>query len=243
MSAVPAESPAGFKGWLRSNAWRMALLFAGVLLPLGLFVDLADEVHALENRAGKCLLRLAAAVEHAQHRHSRLGCVFRRDLQGRLHRYGVIPADIAIVLVLLVLQRWREGTFAALGFGGSALLDMGAKQFFQRDRPSLWESIAPESTFSFPSGHAMGSMTLAAVVIALAWNTRWRWPVTIVASLFALLVGISRIYLGVHYPSDILGGWSAALVWSAARGGCIGARPLVRWRSNPGACRLPINSG
>ncbi|SMQ95553.1 phosphatidylglycerophosphatase B [Xanthomonas fragariae] len=90
---------------------------------------------------------------------------------------------------------------------------MGAKQFFQRERPSLWESIAPESTFSFPSGHAMGSMTLAAVVVALAWNTRWRWPVTIVASLFALLVGVSRIYMGVHYPTDILGGWSAALVW------------------------------
>ncbi|OLK12104.1 phosphatase PAP2 family protein, partial [Xanthomonas oryzae] len=129
------------------------------------------------------------------------------------YHYGVIPADIAIVLVLLVLQRWREGTFAALGFGGSALLNMGAKQVFQRDRPGLWESIAPETSFSFPSGHAMGSMTLAAVVIALAWNTRWRWPATIAASLFALLVGTSRIYLGVHYPSDILGGWSAALVW------------------------------
>ncbi|POP80146.1 phosphatase PAP2 family protein, partial [Pseudomonas amygdali] len=126
------------------------------------------------------------------------------------YQYGVIPLDIAIVLVLLVLRRWREGTFAALGFVGSALLNLGAKQFFQRHRPSLWESIAPESTFSFPSGHAMGSMTLAAVVIALAWRTRWRWPVTIVAGLFALLVGVSRIYLGVHYPSDILGGRCSA---------------------------------
>lgn len=86
------------------------------------------------------------------------------------YQYGVIPIDIAIVLVLLALRRWRESTFAALGFGGSALLNMGAKQFFQRNRPSLWESIAPESTFSFPSGHAMGLMTLAAVVVALAWK-------------------------------------------------------------------------
>lgn len=49
MSVGPAESPTGFKTWLQRNAWRFGLLFAGVLLPLGLFVDLADEVHELEN--------------------------------------------------------------------------------------------------------------------------------------------------------------------------------------------------
>jgi len=84
---------------------------------------------------------------------------------------------------------------------------------FQRDRPSLWESVSPETTFSFPSGHAMGSMTLAMVAILLAWPTRWRWPVLLAAGVFALLVAASRIYLGVHYPSDILGGWMAEMAW------------------------------
>ncbi|WDM66063.1 MULTISPECIES: phosphatase PAP2 family protein [Xanthomonas] len=208
MSDAPAESPASVKTWLRHNAWRMGLLFVGVLVPLGLFVDLADEVHALENVYFDEPLLWSMRSIASPGLDAFFGVISRLGYQ-----YGVIPLDIAIVLVLLALRRWREGTFAALGFGGSALLNMGAKQFFQRDRPSLWESIAPESTFSFPSGHAMGSMTLAAVVIALAWRTRWRWPVTLVASAFALLVGVSRIYLGVHYPSDILGGWSAALVW------------------------------
>ncbi|KIQ23772.1 phosphatase PAP2 family protein [Xanthomonas campestris] len=208
MSVGPAESPAGFKSWLQRNAWRFGLLFAGVLLPLGLFVDLADEVHELENfYFDEPLLWSLRSIASPG-----LDAFFS-IVSNVGYQYGVIPLDIAIVLVLLVLRRWREGTFAALGFVGSALLNLGAKQFFQRHRPSLWESIAPESTFSFPSGHAMGSMTLAAVVIALAWRTRWRWPVTSVAGLFALLVGVSRIYLGVHYPSDILGGWSAALVW------------------------------
>ena len=97
--------------------------------------------------------------------------------------------------------------FAAFATGGSALLNLAAKQAFARDRPSLWESIAPEHNYSFPSGHAMGSMTLAVALVLLAWNTRWRWPVVAAMAVFVPMVGLSRVYLGVHYPSDILAGW------------------------------------
>ncbi|HBK47193.1 MAG TPA: hypothetical protein DDZ67_12330 [Xanthomonadaceae bacterium] len=208
MSAAPAESPAGFRHWLRGNAWRFVLLFAAVLVPLGVFAALADEVHELEDLFfdEPLLWRMRGLESPALDGFfvlvSRLG-----------YQYGVIPLDVLIVLALLGLRRWREATFAGFGFVGSALLNMGAKQFFRRDRPSLWESIAPESTYSFPSGHAMGSMTLAAVAIALAWRTRWRWPVLLLAAAFVVAVSVSRIYLGVHYPSDILGGWCAALAW------------------------------
>ncbi len=208
MSVAPAESPAGFRQWLRGNAWRLALLFVGVLLPLGGFVALADEVHALEPFVFDEPLLLGLRHWASPGLDGFFVWVSRLGYQ-----YGVIPGDIAIVLVLLALRRWREASFAGFGFGGSALLNLGAKHFFRRDRPSLWESIAPESTYSFPSGHAMGSMTLTAVVIALAWRTRWRWPVALAAGAFALLVSVSRVYLGVHYPSDILGGWCAALAW------------------------------
>jgi membrane-associated phospholipid phosphatase len=134
------------------------------------------------------------------------------------------------VALLLLGRRWREASFAGISFAGSALLNLGSKQFFQRDRPTLWESIAPESTYSFPSGHAMGSMTLAAVIVLLAWNTRWRWPAVAFGVLFAGSVSLSRIYLGVHYPSDILAGWCAALVWVV---GCflVMFRRRQPWRS------------
>lgn len=208
--AAPAthEPAAGFRQWMGHNAWRFVLLFAGVLLPLAGFMALADEVHELEE------LYFDAPLLWRMHALHGPGLDAAFMLISKLgYQWGVIPLDILIVLALCAYRRWREASFAAISFAGSALLNIASKHFFQRDRPTLWESIAPESTFSFPSGHAMGSMTLAAVVMLLAWNTRWRWPVCIAAALFAVLVSLSRVYLGVHYPSDILAGWCAALVW------------------------------
>ena len=188
-------------GLFREHGRRLLLLFLCLLAPLWLFVELADEIHELEDfyfddaLSGPSLDRFFVVV-------SALG-----------YQWGVVPADIALTLGLLVSRRWREATFAGVSLGGSALLNMATKQFFQRDRPALWESIAPEHTFSFPSGHAMGSATLAMVVVLLCWHTRFRWPAVVLAALFALTVGASRIYLGVHYPSDILGGWAAGIAW------------------------------
>ena len=123
------------------------------------------------------------------------------------------------MLALTFLRRRREAVFAAMSIIGSMLLNLAAKHSFARIRPDLWPSIRPETTYSFPSGHAMGSMTLAMVVVLLCWGVRtrggwsWRWPVTIAAAAFVVMVGLSRIYLGVHFPSDILAGWTAASIW------------------------------
>jgi undecaprenyl-diphosphatase len=110
------------------------------------------------------------------------------------------------------------------------LLNVAAKHYFGRARPDLWLSLAPETSFSFPSGHAMGSMTLAAALVALAWHTRWRWPVLVVAIAFALLVGLSRVYLGVHFPSDILAGWTAAVAWTFGTYAVVFRGTLRPWR-------------
>lgn len=202
------ESASGFRHWMARNAWRLVLLFGGVLLPLAGFVALADEVHEFES------FHFDAPLLWQMHGlHSPWLDRFFVLISKLGYEWFLIPADVLIIGVLLGYRRWREATFVAVSFVGSALLNMGSKQFFQRQRPSLWESIAPESTFSFPSGHAMGSMTLAVTLVLLAWNTRWRWPVLMLAPAFSLLVSVSRVYLGVHYPSDILAGWCAALVW------------------------------
>nr|WP_312392490.1 phosphatase PAP2 family protein [Stenotrophomonas geniculata] len=202
------ESASGFRHWMARNAWRLVLLFGGVLLPLAGFVALADEVHEFES------FHFDAPLLWQMHGlHSPLLDRFFVLISKLGYEWFLIPADVLIIGALLGYRRWREATFVAVSFVGSALLNMGSKHFFQRQRPSLWESIVPESTFSFPSGHAMGSMTLAVTLVLLTWNTRWRWPVLLLAPAFSLLVSVSRVYLGVHYPSDILAGWCAALVW------------------------------
>jgi membrane-associated phospholipid phosphatase len=95
---------------------------------------------------------------------------------------------------------------------GACWCGFSACSFRCGDLP-LWSANCTRTTYSFPSGHAMGSATLGMALSILCWPTRWRGPVTVLSLVFVVLVGISRVYLGVHYPSDILAGWSAAIAW------------------------------
>jgi membrane-associated phospholipid phosphatase len=78
----------------------------------------------------------------------------------------------------------------------------------------LWESLSHKSSYSFPSGHAMASMTFVAALVILIWGTRWCGLVLALGSAFVIAIGWTRLYLGVHFPSDILAGWTAALAWA-----------------------------
>lgn len=203
------ELPAFLLPWLRRRLLRLTLVFVGVLAPMWAFAELADEIHERETIGFDApLLLLARSIATPE-----LDTFFVAVTRiGYLH--GVVPFDVALVLMLAVLRRYREAAFAAIALGGSALLNVLTKYVFARERPSLWESIAPEMTFSFPSGHAMGSATLAWVLVLLAWHTRWRGAVLALMAVFVPLVGFSRVYLGVHYPSDIVAGWAAASIWT-----------------------------
>lgn len=227
--AARAEAQAGGH-LLQRHGWRLLLLFAGLLLPLWAFTELADEVRDAE------AFPFDAPLLHFAHAVAREG--FDRwflFFSAIGYAYGVVPFDIALVFVLAWRRRFRESIFAASALAGSALLNLASKQFFARERPTLWESISPESTYSFPSGHAMGSMTLAVVLVLLAWPTRWRWPVTVAMACFVAMVGLSRIYLGVHYPSDIFAGWAAASVWAVGCYGLAFRGHLRPWRPSTGS--------
>lgn len=134
---------------------------------------------------------------------------------------GMTVVTVVTVGVLLLLGRRREATFMASSAGGTLLLSTALKLIFQRARPedALYLISAP-SSFSFPSGHAMGSMgvlaTCAVVLHVLRAPRLARMAANVAVASIACGVALSRVYLGVHYPSDVLGGQLAAAAWVSA---------------------------
>ncbi|GAB3637075.1 hypothetical protein GCM10027422_26650 [Hymenobacter arcticus] len=122
----------------------------------------------------------------------------------------MLAAGVLTAAALGWVGRRRDSRLFVAGLGGSMLLTQAIKFFATRPRPSLWVSLRPEHTFSFPSGHAMDTAALAAALFFVLPRHRRAWAL---APLFALGVGWARLYLGVHYPSDVLAGWGAAVGW------------------------------
>ena len=122
----------------------------------------------------------------------------------------MVAAGVLTTAALAWAGRRRAAWLFATGLGGSMLLTQVIKYAVARPRPALWASLWPEHTFSFPSGHAMDTAALAAALFFVLPRHRRLWAL---APLFALAVGAARLYLGVHYPSDVLAGWSAAVGW------------------------------
>lgn len=193
---------------LGKNRRRLIELFLGVLVPLCLFAILAREVVEGEP------LPWDQAVLTAIHAHASPALDRVMIWASRVGTsYGLVPVSVLLALWLLRRREVARFSFFVLSMLGTWLLNIATKQLFGRERPALWPSPTPEESFSFPSGHAMGSMGLAAAVGVLAWRTRYRWPAVLGGAAFTLLVSGSRLYLGVHYPTDVLGAWLASLAW------------------------------
>jgi undecaprenyl-diphosphatase len=187
---------------------RMVLLFAGVLLPLALFGMLAEDVAERESFPFD---RPILLFVHA------MASPFLDTAMYWITQAGsalvLVPFN-TVVLAWLMKRRQRDtAAFWAIAVVGAAVINFAAKNLFTRVRPSMWLSRMAETTYSFPSGHAMSTMAAVTVLCVLLWPTRWRWPVLGVGGLYVALVGTSRVYFGVHYPSDILAGWAASLAW------------------------------
>ena len=141
----------------------------------------------------------------------------------------------AVIVYLLLIRRPATALLIFVAVAGGQVLSSLLKAGIDRPRPELVSHLVDETSLSFPSGHAMLSavtyLTLGALAARFLPGRTTKIYVLGLAVLTTLLVGISRIYLGVHWPSDVLAGWCAGFTWAML---CwLAARALQRWRGQP----------
>lgn len=146
---------------------------------------------------------------------------------------------LAVIGFLLVARAPRVALAVALAVGGGILLSMLLKSGFDRPRPDLVPHGGLVYTASFPSGHSMMAatvyLTLAALVSRVVRRRRLRAYLVATAVLLTLVVGFSRVYLGVHWPTDVLAGWTVGAIWALGASVLMLRLQLGRAVERPGA--------
>ena len=136
--------------------------------------------------------------------------------------YVVVPL-LAMAVLVFYRRGWRiSAVLLVVSTGGSFVLTTVLKGVFQRSRPELFDAGYQASFYSFPSGHAtvaVGLYGMLTVILAYRLRGAARWAVAACGLLVVLLIGLSRLYLGVHYPTDIIAGYLSALLWLVCVGG------------------------
>jgi undecaprenyl-diphosphatase len=184
---------------------REVILIGIPLVALGLFVKITEDVVTRESTAFDRTISLAL--------HRLADPPLDRVMQG-FSTIGSAPVVLPIVVLVIAWSVKRKDSRAAATLAAVALVTEGLnamlKWAFQRVRPSLWAVVTLHS-YSFPSGHAMAAVAIygmAAIVAVRLWPSVAR-PVEIGLPVLALLIGVSRVYLGVHWPTDVLAGFAA----------------------------------
>jgi len=125
---------------------------------------------------------------------------------------------LAVVGYLLLYRLYRNAAFVLAASLGGWILNDVLKAMFARPRPSVVPHLREVGSASFPSGHALTSavvfLTLGTLLMRVAEGRLLKWYCISVAMLTTMLVGLSRLYLGVHYPTDVLAGWLVGLSWA-----------------------------
>jgi len=198
------------------------LLLLGLLAGLLAFVVVAALVGA--HAGGGLDGRVISWAEAHEHR-SLNALAVGFDYLGRW--WLAIAGIVAIAGVLWLAGRRAQARYLALAMALSLSLNLLLKLVFRRVPPG-GGTVVKASTYAFPSGHTMTATALAAALALIAWPTRWRWPVLLAGAAFAGAMGLSRVYLAVHWPSDVAAGWAMGVVVVLAGAAFAGAMGLSR---------------
>lgn len=198
------------RGVLRS--WRALILsLASSVVLLILFAWLSEEVFEGELRRFDMSVRMKV--------HEFFSPQVTKFMQAMTF-LGSIGFLFTLFLVItaywIIRKKYRPAAWLAMAAGGSVILDVSLKLSFHRARPTPFVGMAP-SSYSFPSGHSLSSFcfygVLAGLLCAHIQSAALRKAIWSAAALLVLAIGISRIYLGVHYPTDVIAGYIAAAAW------------------------------
>ena len=200
----------------------LAVLLGGIaiLLLLLVFMKLASEVFEGETQSFDKRILLAlrdpADLSHPIGPRWMLSAALDITSLGSATVLGLTVFAVAGFLLLQGL--WRRALFVTAASLGGWFLNGTLKEVFQRARPDVVPHLREAMSLSFPSGHAMTSaavyLTLGALSMHIAQRRLIKVYCITVAMLATALVGVSRVYLGVHYPTDVLGGWLLGLSWA-----------------------------
>ena len=130
----------------------------------------------------------------------------------------LLALSVSLGIMLWVRKHRSEARTIAVAGAGAIGLNILLKQLFARARPQLWERTVDVKFYSFPSGHAMISMVIYGLLGYLLGSRfpKQRWWIYSLTVILVAVIGLSRLYLGVHWPTDIIAGYTAGLVWLIA---------------------------
>ncbi len=225
-----------------SARWLWPVLVVLALGALGLVLVLMDAI--AHGGAFRLDYRLLVALRRPGHLDQPVGPAWLLQSATDLSALGGFTLQWllggASLLFLLQIGRRAEAAWLAGSTAGASLLNAGLKSILHRPRPELVPHLAAVSNASFPSGHAMISAAIYLTIAAMLSETQPKRSARIFlmafAGLLVLLIGCSRIYLGVHWPSDVLAGWCLGSVWALV---VFAVNRTLRTRSGARAIRLP----
>jgi undecaprenyl-diphosphatase len=208
-----------FLAMLGGHELAVLLGFAGLVAGVWLFCGIAGEV--MEGDTQAIDQRLLLAMRHPGD-HSPLGSPSVQDAARDITALGGVTVLTLLTGVtggfLFFDGKRRMAWFVYGSVAGGAFLSAVLKGFFQRPRPDIVPHASYVSTTSFPSGHSMLSavtyLTLGALLARSHPRRALKAYFILLAAVLTLLVGVSRVYLGVHWPTDVLAGWTAGASWA-----------------------------
>jgi undecaprenyl-diphosphatase len=210
----------GVIAWL--GGLDLILLLAVLAMVTGVWSFIAIADHVVEGKTRRIDDRLIRSLRNPADPSDPIGPEWLEEVGRDLTALGGVAVlslvTVAVVGFLLIRRTYHAVGFVLIVTVGGLVLSLLLKRHFARPRPELVPHLSAVYTSSFPSGHSMLSavvyLTLGALLARLVEGPALKLYVLLVAMLLTLLVGVSRVYMGVHYPSDVLAGWSVGLSWA-----------------------------